>query len=98
MTPEQLAVFAGAALSLIFAYFPWVKDWFEGLDSTWKPLANAGFLLVVALVLVGVGCLDLVDYFACSTAGLQEAVILWVYALIGNYFTYVTGVRQFKQR
>jgi hypothetical protein len=98
MTPEQLVVLLGAVLSLVFAYFPWVKDWFEGLDSVWKPLLNAGLLLALALALVGLGCLNVVDYFECSTAGLMEAVILWLYALTANLVTYVVAVRQIKQK
>jgi hypothetical protein len=98
MTPEQLIVLLGAVLSLVFAYFPWVKDWFEGLDSVWKPLLNAGLLLVLALVLVGLGCIDFVDYFECSTAGLIEALIVWLLAVVANQATYAVAVRQFKQR
>jgi len=98
MTPEQLALLLGAILSLVFAYFPWVKDWFDGLDSVWKPLLNAGLLLVLALALVGLGCLDLVDYFACSQSGLLEALIVWLLALIGNQAAYLAFVRQIKQK
>jgi len=98
MTPEALALLLGAILSLVFAYFPWVKNWFEGLDSVYKPLLNAGLLLVLAAALVGLGCVDIVNYFACTQAGLIKALTVWVLALIGNQLTYVAGVRQFKQR
>ena len=98
MTPEQLVVLLGAVLSLVFAYFPWVKDWFEGLDSVWKPLLNAGLLLVLALALVGLGCLNVVDYFECSTAGVIEALIVWLFAVVANQATYAVVVRQIKQK
>ena len=99
MSPAQLAALLGSILALVFAYFPWVKGWFDGLDSVWKPLLNAGLLLVLALALVvaGEGCLNVLDYFACSQAGVVEAVSVWVLALIGNQLTYVVVVRQFKQ-
>ena len=61
MTPELLVALTGAVLSLLFAYFPWVKDWFDNVPSIWKPLLNAGILLVVALGLVGASCLGFVD-------------------------------------
>jgi hypothetical protein len=100
MTPEFLAGLAGVVLSLVFAYFPWVKTWFDNLKSEYKPLLNAGILLAIALAMVGLGCepLGWVDYFECSTAGLLEAAKLWVLALVGNIATYTFGVRQFKQR
>jgi len=98
MTPEELALLLGAILSLVFAYFPWVKDWFDGLDSAYKPLLNAGLLLVLALALVGLNCLNLADYFECSYAGVFDAVIVWILALLGNQVTYAILVRQFKQR
>jgi hypothetical protein len=64
MSPEELALLLGAILSLVFAYFPWIKDWFDDLDSVWKPLLNAGLLLVLALALVGLNCIDLANYFS----------------------------------
>jgi hypothetical protein len=98
MSPEELALLLGAILSLVFAYFPWIKDWFDDLDSVWKPLLNAGLLLVLALALVGLNCIDLANYFECSYAGLVDALIVWVLALIGNKLAYEVLVRQFKQR
>lgn len=98
MTPEQLAALLGSILALVFAYFPWVKDWFDGLDSVWKPLLNAGLLLVLALVLVGLNCIDFVNYFECSQAGLIEALMVWLLAIVANQVTYAVAVRQIKQK
>jgi hypothetical protein len=75
-----------------------VKDWFEGLDSVWKPLLNAGLLLILSLALVGLGCLNFVDYFACTTEGLIEALIVWLFAVVANQATYAVVVRQIKQK
>ena len=98
MTPESLAALLGSILSLVFAYFPWIKDWYDGLDSVYKPILNAGLLLVLAFAVLGLGCLNMVDYFTCDQAGLLEVLRVWMLALVGNYLTYVTVVRQFKQR
>ena len=97
MTPELLVSLAGAVLALVFAYFPWVKDQFDKLPSVWKPIVNAGVLLVVALGLVGASCLGIVDYFACSWAGVYNAAMLWLFALVGNNLTYQYLIRQKKQ-
>jgi len=98
MTPELLVALAGAVLSLLFAYFPWLKEQFDKVPSVWKPLLNAGVLLVVALGLVGASCLGIVDYFACSLTGVLDAVWLWIIALVGNNLTYQYLVRQKKQQ
>ena len=97
MSPEELVVLLGAVLALVFAYFPWVKDWFDGLDSAWKPLLNAGLLLVLSLALVGLSCLNLATYYECSTVGVVRAVIVWLLALAANQASYATFVRQRKQ-
>ncbi len=97
MTPELLVALAGAVLSLLFAYLPWLSDQFNKVPSVWKPILNAGVLLVVALGLVGESCLGIVDYFACSAAGVLDAVWLWIIALVGNNLTYTYLVRQKKQ-
>ena len=97
MTPELLVALAGAVLSLLFAYIPPVKDWFDNIPSVWKPILNAGVLLVVALGLVGASCLGIVDYFTCTWAGVLDAVWLWIFALVGNNLTYTYLVRQKKQ-
>jgi len=98
MSPEELVALLGAVLAFVFGYFPWIKDWFEGLSSVWKPLVNAGFLLVLALALVGFSCGGFVDYFACGWDGVIAALIVWVKALLVNQLAYAVGVRQFKQR
>lgn len=97
MTADLLVAIAGAVLSFFFAYFPWIKDWFEALDPRWKPLVNAGVLLAVALALVGLSCAGVVNYFTCDWGGVLKAVELWIAALIGNRLAYQYGVRQFKQ-
>lgn len=98
MTPESFVALFGAILSLVFGYFPWVKDWFEKLDPVFKPLVNAGLLLVLALGLVGFSCLGWVSFFACSSAGVLEALELWFVALVGNQLAYQVLVRQPKQK
>ena len=96
MSPAQLAALLGSILALVFAYFPWVKDWFDGLDSKVKPLLNAGLLLVLALALVGASCTGAVSYFECSTAGVVRAIMVWLLAVAVNQGSYAALVRQRK--
>lgn len=91
MTPEQLALIAGAVLSLLFSYIPGLKNWFEGLSPEYKRLFMAGVLLVAALALFGGSCLNLWGYFVCSWLGLWEAVKLWLLAVAANQTIYLVS-------
>lgn len=97
MTPDMLIALLGAVLSLVFAYLPWLKDKFDNLPDIWKPILNAGLLLALALALVGLGCLGIVSYFACSWLGVLAALKVWFFALLANQLTYQVLVRQPKK-
>ena len=50
MSPETLTLIAGAALSLLFAYFPGLNTWFAAKSSDVKRLIMAGVRLVAWLL------------------------------------------------
>jgi hypothetical protein len=91
---EILLALVGAVLSLVFAYFPWVKTWFEGVPSEFKPLLNVAVLLVVTA-----GRLLWLCQFApaCLGAEWQHALTAFFAAIVANQTTYFVAVRQFKQ-
>jgi hypothetical protein len=91
---KALIALSGVVVSLFLAYFPWVKDWFDGLDSRWKPLVNVGILVLVSAGRLLWACK--VDT-ACLTAGLPAALEVLLYAIVANQVTYTTAVRQVKQ-
>jgi hypothetical protein len=97
MTSEVLAALLGTLLSLFFAYIPWVKDKFEQLNSKWKPLLNAGLLLILAAILVGLDCANVTFYFGCDQAGVLQALQVWFFAVVANQTTYFVAVRQVRQ-
>jgi hypothetical protein len=94
VTPEILIALLGAILSLVFAYFPWLKDWFEALNPVYKPLLNAGLLLVLVYALFGLSCAGIVTYFACTGQGALDALVIWFYAIVANQTAYQILVRQ----
>ena len=95
LTSETLITLAGSVLALLFAYFPWFKDWFDALDPRWKPLLNAGILLVVDAGYLLYSCrLD----WACVSTNLEQALVTFFAAIAANQLTYLVGVRQFKRR
>ena len=94
MTPEVLIAIFGAILSLVFAYFPWVKQWFEQLNPVYKPLLNAGLLLVLVYAIYGLSCAGVLAYFPCTGQGALDALVVWFYAIVANQAAYQVLVRQ----
>jgi hypothetical protein len=89
MSAEEISVLAGILLSLLFAYGPKVRDWFDGLDSTVKRLIMAACLLLVSLAAYGSACWDLgLVEIACDRAGAIGLGRAFVLALIANQSVY----------
>ena len=94
MTPDGLVTLVGIVLSLVFGYIPWVRSWFDQLDSRYKPLFMAVVLLLVAAGKLAVDCrLD----GACLAANWQRVLWVWFAALVANQTTYSVTVKQINQ-
>lgn len=93
-TPDGLVALTGVVISLVFAYFPWVRDWFDKLDPYKKPLVN---LLAVLAVTSGNLLIVCKIEVVCLQNELPVALSTFVAALILNQTTYQFGVRQIKQ-
>lgn len=92
-TENAIVVLAGIVIPLVFAYFPWVKDWFDALDPRWKPIVNLGALLLITAGRLLWSCqFD----WVCIQAQLPAALTALFAALVANSTTYQTAVRQFK--
>lgn len=88
ITPEWLALVAGAVLSLSFSYIPGLADWYAKLDGTRKRLIMAGLLLVVTGGAFGLGCAGILGGVDCSQNGAVSAVYAFILALVANQATY----------
>lgn len=93
-TADGLIAASGVAISLIFAYFPGVKDWFDKLDPRKKPLLN-----LIALAAMDVGYLLVSCNFDLQliTQKLPEAGAVLLAALIANMTTFTYAVKQVKK-
>ena len=98
LTPDSLALVAGAVLSLAFAYIPGLKRKYDSLSGEWNRVIMALLLLGVAAAIYGLGCAGVVEGIDCSQAGLISLVQVFVLALMGNQSTYSLAVpkRQLK--
>ena len=100
MTAETLASIAAVLVSLMFAYAPGLKAWFEG-----KPGETKAGIMGVVLVLVGLGafglaCVGLSGDFGllvtCDKSGAIGLVRVLIAALMANQATYVLAVKPFR--
>lgn len=89
LTLEFLSQLVGVALSLLFTYFPVVKDWFENLQPKYKPLVMLGVNFLVLAVLFGASCASLVYVVPCTVDGGLYMLRLLVQAMVANQVTYV---------
>lgn len=94
MDVVTLSLVGGSLLSLIFAYIPGVKDWYDKLTSQKKQGIMALALLVVSGAIFGLACLDWLGSIApdlavtCDQQGALGIIKVFILALIGNQATY----------
>lgn len=89
LTLDVLSQIVGIALSLLFTYAPGASDWFESLETKYKPLVMMGINLVVLAVLFGVSCASWLSITTCDVNGVAFMLRLFVQAMIANQTTYV---------
>ena len=84
-----LLAVVGAAIQLVFKYFPKLSVWFEAQSN--KALIMVGAVAVVSLAYFGLGCtsLDLGIAVACSTQGALDLAAAFVYILVSQQTTYL---------
>ena len=94
MTAEVLLAIVGVFLSLLFAYVPKFKPWYEALEQEKKQLWNLGLLLFTA---VGIGVLAYFGFakdfgiaVTFDRAGLVELIKAFGLGVIFNAGTYVS--------
>lgn len=82
------ALLAGALLSLLFAYVPGVKGWYEKIPPDYKQLVMLGSIFIVVAGRFGLSCLGKDTQFACSYDGGYEALKAFVLAIAANAGVY----------
>jgi hypothetical protein len=88
MTENQYAALAGTLLSLVLAYFPYLKDKFEVLRPDYKQLIQIGVLATLVFGRVGLSCIGKDATFTCDTNGLWDALMAFGVAVIANASVY----------
>lgn len=90
MTSTMLIVFAGALLSLLFEYFPYLEGWYEKQLPQTKRLVMLLMLMLSAGVLYGFSCLGWLPslwsevVIVCSKSGAESLVYALILAVTAN--------------
>jgi len=109
MTATVLSAVAGVILSLLFSYWPGLRDRFKSLgdqedganDGTQKRLVMLGLLLVTTLFALGLSCTSFgVDLLArlnltltCDRVGIIDSIVAYGAAAIANQSAYQISPR-----
>lgn len=98
MSADTLNLFAAAVLSLVFGYFPKLKDWYASLDNGQKRLIMALVLFVVSGAIFGLSCWKMVPsdwkLVTCDIPGLVGLVRAYILAVVANQGIYMLFVRK----
>ena len=89
VTPDALALFAGAGLSLVFSLVPGLNTKFAALLAEYKRGIMLVLLLLTAGIIYGLGCGQLLTTnIPCTQAGVVRLAYLFIEAAMANQTTY----------
>ena len=93
MSAELLAGIGGVVFSLLFSYFPGLSGWYDPLPADKKRLIMLGVLLVSALGVFGLACINIYNLVACNAVGAWALLEYFVLAAIANQAAYSLSPR-----
>jgi hypothetical protein len=90
---DLLLVIVGVVLSLLYSYFPGLKDWYEK-QSGYKALIMLGVIVAVSLAYFGLGCIAVLAaklgiQVACTMDGALTVALAIVKIILANQSTYL---------
>lgn len=88
MTNDELVALVGVVTSLVFSYFPVVKDWFAAQAPNVKRLLQVAVAVVVSGAVFGLSCAGIVSGFSCDWPGALDALRLILVFVIANQTAY----------
>lgn len=93
---DVVAAIAGAILSIVFEFFPVVSTWFAGLSKGMKQLVFGALAFLIAAVMFGLACANLLaqifPQFAitCDIAGAWALLHVVIVVVGGAQLTHIT--------
>ena len=93
VTPEVIAMLAGALLSLAFSYIPGLSARYGALSPEYKRLIMAGLMVVVAAGAFALACFGLLSGLVCDQPGVIRLVWVVILAITANQSVYQISKR-----
>lgn len=87
-TPELFVALSAAVIAMAFERFPWLAEEFNKLTDSQKQWAMRILLLILVGGAFGLSCASLVVLFTCDGAGIQDAVLTFLFAIAINQGTF----------
>lgn len=84
MTPETVAILAGAFLAILFEYVPKLHPWYNNLEDAKQQLIMLGCILVVVAGAFSLSCVGWMSAWPCTTLGLRDAIFTFVLTIAAN--------------
>lgn len=85
---ELIPLVAGTIITLVLAYVPRVKSWWEGLNGEQKRLSLAVLYLSTAVGMYVPSCLAWYPVIECSTESIPDVIGAFILALIASQSAY----------
>jgi len=94
MSEIELSAILGVITSLLFSYFPVLRDKFDALEGDVKRLIQVGAGALVAVAIFGLSCAAVLDAFTCDWNGARLMLVLLLDFLIANQTVYALTPRK----
>ena len=88
-TPKVLLLLWAFAQSLILEYFPYAKEWYQGLEKRWKRFVQAIGLALMAVLIMVLACTNILGGISCDQVGVVNMIALWIGSLAVNQGTHL---------
>lgn len=89
LSVQDVSLFAGVLLSLLFSYIPGVKEWYDARSTTKKRLVMLAALVATVGGAALSSCLGFVAFMSCEKTGFIEMAKAFIGALVANQATYL---------
>ena len=96
MTVEQLGAIAGVILSLVLAYAPKIKDWYDTKTAAEKAQIMGALLVLSAFGVFGLSCANLYALVPCTVEGAKDLLGVLIAALVANQASFLLLVKPYK--
>ena len=98
---NELSAIAGSLLSLVFKYFPGLRNWYDGKSGTVKRLIMLAALFVGVLLLLALACSGVLANLnwaslTCDEAGITHLIKIFLYAAAGNQVAFLLAPNKKK--